>query len=384
MMQIRERLKFLLPKIAISIFAFLFIFVVLEVTLRILKIQSDNFIMQDAVLGWTHIPDKTGYSISQEFKVKRRINKDGFIGRNYDYFKNPGIYRMVVAGDSMTEAFQMEESKTYSALIESKSADFLGKKVEALNMGMAGIGTQKETYILETKGLKFDPDLLVMAFFVGNDFYDNTKEKVNLGAEFTEFRKLKNNIKLFFRSNSAVWRFILNKKSKNIFLKSINSKNNPAAAANTAVDPVFLEEYSTETQDMVQNTEELLLKFKNTADRAGKDNLVLILPSASQVYPHTITNEVKNRPKGDHSFGVGVNFDKKPDSDPEKINKILGDFFKVEKINYIDLLPDFKNSYKLNPDKPLYFPVDGHMNERAHSIVADKVLNYLKNKSWKY
>lgn len=356
MMQIKEKIKTIIPGIIISIITFSVLFCVLELSLRILKIPSGNFIKQDPVLGWIHLSNKEEYSIGRGFKIKRRLNKDGFIGRDYDYIKPPGIYRIVIVGDSLTEGFQVNETDTFSALIESKinNAGF-DKKVEVLNMGVAGYGTQKELYVLEKEGLKFNPDLLITAFFTGNDFTDNMNENIDREAKFTTFQEFKNDIKLFARNHFAAWRFILQQKSRNKFLNHFKNKNSSSTKDGIMTDSLFQKKYSKETQKMVNRSEELLLEFKRLADENKKDHLVLILPSAGQVYS-----------QGGYNFY------------PDEINEVLKDYFKLQKIKYIDLLPKFKNYYKLKPEMPLYLPADGHPSEKGHLVISEGVVEYLK------
>lgn len=356
MTQIKEKFKTLIPGVIVSVFSFLILFMLLELSLRVLKIQSDNFIKQDPVLGWTHLANKEGYSVSKEFRVKRRLNKDGFIGRDFSYIKKEDTYRIVIAGDSLTEGFQVNEADTYSALIESKINNAgLDKKVEVLNMGVAGYGTQKELYVIEKKGLKFDPDLLIMAFFIGNDFTDNVSENIDRKAKFTAFQEFENNIKLFLRNHSAAWRFILQQKSRNKFFNYFKNRNNSTVQNSITIDPLSEREYSKETQKMINRSKELLLSFKKLADENKKDHLVLILPSAGQIYS-----------KGDDNFYV------------EKINEVLKDYFQSQKIKYVDLLPEFKNYYKLKPKTPLYLPIDGHPSKNGHLVISERVVDYLK------
>lgn len=355
MMPIKEKTKALFSGLAISMFTFLLLFFCLELGLRVLKIQSDNFIKQDPVLGWVHMPGKEGYSIGKEFKVKRRVNRDGFIGPDYNYAKDQETYRVVIAGDSLTEAFQIKESDTFAALAEGNVNHLnSGKKIEIMNMGIAGVGTKKEIYILENKGLKFDPDLLILAFFAGNDFYDNMTENINLEAQFTEWREFKNNVKLFFRNHSTAWRFILRQKSRNKFLNFLKKEKKLTANDNTNTDSLLQEVYSDDAKKMIDTTQKLLLEFKKLAERKKKNHLVLILPSATQVY-----------------------LNKSGSFYPEKVNEVLKKYFESEHINYIDLLSDLKNWHKMNPEELLYFPIDGHPNENFNRIAAEKLADYI-------
>ena len=355
MTPIKEKIRALLGGLIISLFTFLLLFLCLELGLRVLKIQSDNFIKQDPVLGWVHAPNKEGYSISREFKVKRRINKDGFIGPDYSYAKDSEVYRVVIAGDSLTEAFQIKESDTFAALTERNvNNSDPSKKVEILNMGIAGVGTKKESYVLENKGLKFNPDMLILAFFVGNDFSDNMTENINTEGQFTEWREFKNNIKLFLRNHSVAWRFFLRQKSKNKLPRFFKKEKSLTTDDNINTAPLSQKAYSDYEKKMIDTTQKLLLEFKKLAEKEEKEHLVLILPSAAQVYL-------------DESEGFY----------PEKINKTLKKYFELHRINYIDLLPDLKNRHKMNSEEPLYFPIDGHPNENFHRIVAEKLADYL-------
>ena len=206
---------------------FISLFILSEIVVRTLGTESDNLIMQDSVLGWVHVPNKNGYSRGEEFSVKVRINKDGFIGRDYSYVKPENIVRILTIGDSLTEAFQVSEEESYSRLLEDGlKSNFRNTNFEVLNMGIAGYGTQREYYVLKDKGLKFNPDIVVLGFFTGNDFSDNMSGNIDPDASFSKYRELKNQIKLFARNHFSVWRFILRKKSKNKVLAYLLKNKN--------------------------------------------------------------------------------------------------------------------------------------------------------------
>jgi len=169
------------------------------------------------------------------------------------------------------------------------------------------------------------------------------------------FQEFKNDVKLFVRNHSVAWRFILRQKSRNKLLNYFKNRNNSTVQKSGMIDPLSQKEYSKETQEMVNRSEGLLLSFKKLADENKKDHLVLILPSAGQIYS-----------EGDDNFYV------------EKINEVLKDYFKSQKIKYIDLLPELKNYYKLKSEILLYLPIDGHLSENGHFVISEGVVDYLK------
>ena len=112
-------IKKILAGLILAGITFFILFILSEIVIRTLGTESDNLIMQDPVLGWVHVPSKIGYSRNKEFSVKVRINKDGFIGRDYSYTKPANTIRILAIGDSLTEAFQVPEEESYPRLLEN-------------------------------------------------------------------------------------------------------------------------------------------------------------------------------------------------------------------------------------------------------------------------
>lgn len=346
----KEKLRKIFGGVVLALSTFMFMFLFLEIALRVLRIESDNLIMQDPVLGWTHLPGKKGYSRSKEFSVKVKINKDGFIGPDYDYTKPIETTRILVLGDSLTEAFQVPEEDSYVRLLENNLKNyFRDRTFEVLNMGIAGYGTEREYYVLKNKGLKFKPDMVLLGFFVGNDFSDNMAEQINPNASFSKYVDSKNKIKLFVRNHSVAWRFILHQKSKNKILAYFKNRNKVQSAnpIKSSVDLIEIKHELDQTERVVNN-------LKKLTDDNDIKLVIAILPSAGQLY-----------------------------SDQHKEENILSNglisFLKKEKISYVDLLPNFKLWANLNKDKLLYLPLDGHPNKYGQLMISEGISKYLTN-----
>ncbi len=88
--------------------------------------------------------------------------------------KRPGTRRIVVLGDSVVAGNGIPELRyTIPAQLERA----LGRRdVEVLNFGVGGYCTLAEVELLRTKGIHFEPDLVIVVF-VGND-YVNSNHKV--------------------------------------------------------------------------------------------------------------------------------------------------------------------------------------------------------------
>lgn len=77
-------------------------------------------------------------------------------------------HRVAVLGDSFVEALQVDLDQTFPKLVETALPD-----TEVMNFGISGQGQVEELLTYRTYVRPFRPDLVVLAFFPGNDFIDN-------------------------------------------------------------------------------------------------------------------------------------------------------------------------------------------------------------------
>jgi len=144
------------------------------VCLEILMIVFDPYLFKgtfeyDPDLGFrvrAHIPGPAG-PVTNQF---------GFCDRDYPLQKTPGVFRILVVGDSFGWAGGLEGN--YSALLETMFERREGAhKIDIINGGYPGTHTGEELAMLKKYGLQYDPDLVVLGFFVGNDFVDANPDR---------------------------------------------------------------------------------------------------------------------------------------------------------------------------------------------------------------
>lgn len=343
------------------------LFLILEGVLRLAGRTSDNFLKQDAVLGWVHMPDKKGWSVTREYRVLVEINQFGLVGPETTLEKPAGTFRIAFVGDSLTEAFQVNPEASFSRLVERRLNDLAGdKKIETLNFGVTSYGTIKELYILENEVLKFKPDLVVLGLFIGNDFANNLEEKVNSQAQFTPWQTIKNWKKLWWRNHSTAYRWFLEKKARlNFSWKNLGgqARNQSFVPVGYGPGSIFGENYSVETQLAMAKTQGYFKKIKNVAVEHQVPVLILILPSKEQVHEMLRAPDDRNL-------------------DWEKPHKILKEFLIKENVLYLDTLPIFQSWAKINPKGLAFFKFDGHPNETGHWLIAKGLLGYLRQNNY--
>lgn len=103
-----------------------------------------------------------------------RINSQGFRDdREFSYDKSEGVLRVLVLGDSFTIGYEVQQDETFSAVLESTLRGN-GIAAEVINAGMSGNSTAEELIFFEQEGRKYEPDVVILAFY-RNDLGDNVR-----------------------------------------------------------------------------------------------------------------------------------------------------------------------------------------------------------------
>jgi hypothetical protein len=122
-------------------------------------------------------PNSTFWHTSVDGQWQFVTNSRGF--RNYaefDYEKPADTLRVLSLGDSHTQGYEVRQEHTFSAVIKRYLAK-QGIRSEVINAGVSGFGTAEQLILLENEGLKYKPDVVVLAFY-RNDLEDNTKSRI--------------------------------------------------------------------------------------------------------------------------------------------------------------------------------------------------------------
>jgi len=154
------------------------VLILAEVGLRILGITYPIFDAYDATRGVALKPGKQGWYYG-EGGAYVKINSLGYRDVEHTREKPPGVFRIAVLGDSMIEARQVSIADTFCKQLEKRLSgrpEFGNLKVEVLNFGIGGFGTDQELLTLRLHVLDFSPDLIMLAFGPGNDVSGNFKQ----------------------------------------------------------------------------------------------------------------------------------------------------------------------------------------------------------------
>jgi len=347
-------------------------------------------------LGWCLRPNKTAFQQTLDYTVKVSINSKGLRDVEHDYKKEEGVFRIVVLGDSFMEAYQVPLEKSFPRLLEKNLNEISPKKVEVINLGVGGYGTAQEYLYLKQEGVKYNPDLVILAFLGCNDVRNNSrllelklwrrentykvagrpfysidddgelilhepdfennmklaKRKAERFKKKTNKRALKDRL-LFYR----LLKTKINSINANVYHRSYNL-NAMLGAYFPVYDKNWVEAWVV-TKRIISMTNKLSLKH-------GARFLLFSVPAKLQVEKDYFENALSVYQKRDPYLKI----------DLEKPENILKSFCEENEIYFLSMLEEFREFYL--EDKKLYHVfVDQHWNKEGHKLASSLITNYI-------
>ena len=172
----RHRRRGCLERVLAVAVGTVFVVVVAEVLLRLAGVCHVVFETYDDDRGVALACGREGW-YDKEGRAYIEINSDGYRDVEHEREKQPGVFRIAVLGDSFTEARQVDLEQTFFRIAEGKlnARGESARRVEFLSFGVGGYSTLQELLTLRRDALSFEPDLVLLAFTIGNDISDNSK-----------------------------------------------------------------------------------------------------------------------------------------------------------------------------------------------------------------
>jgi hypothetical protein len=128
---------------------------------RVLPVAAYLPRLPDPDLASINAPGGSGFWLSEN-RAFVKFNALGMHDVERSATPPAGTRRVVVLGDSMTEALQVDRSETYVALAE-KRLRAAGERVEVLNLGLSNAYDAVQVELMRTRGAGLQPDALVVA-----------------------------------------------------------------------------------------------------------------------------------------------------------------------------------------------------------------------------
>lgn len=128
-------------------------------------------------IGHEHRPSRSAHLMG----VDVSINEHGFRDPDYPEAKPAGEYRVLLLGDSLTLGWGAAAGDTFAARLQQRlEARFAGcerpRSARVINTGVGNYNTDQEVSFFEIRGRRFDPDLVVLDYFI-NDAEPTPRQK---------------------------------------------------------------------------------------------------------------------------------------------------------------------------------------------------------------
>jgi lysophospholipase L1-like esterase len=301
------------------------------------------------------------------------INSAGFRDREFTLSKPAGAYRVMACGDSFTFG-AVARDEVYPKVLERRLADaFPGRVIEVINAGVPCYNTDQELRHFEKFGAPFEPDLVLLGFFVGND--------VNENAETMFMRVVDGELAQEWFKPSALDRWLARSHLYRILRRRSLSAHRAGVARVGPLlaslgPPPFTDRYlevekerlpvclagrpPRRIRDGWARTEELLREFRDVVRGGGADLLVLLVPDEFQVSAALFKAIIEAKGLQASSYDLDL---------PQRR---LRDFCEREGIDVVDVLPVFRE--RTERGEVLYVPEDTHWNEAGNRLAAEELL----------
>jgi len=355
--------------------------VVLEVTFRTFLPQptinqlikgSPAIYEQSDYLPWKLKPNTESihYGLFNEYVVNVRINGVGL--RNSEIGSKDGTFRILVLGDSFTFGYGVENEETYPAQLQKILNERMDGKVEVINAGYAS-GYAPDAYYayLKKEGFVLQPDMVLIGFFVGNDFIDFSEEqwvevdefglpvKLSGGDWVDEYGRRRQlspgrefisnsavyRVHLFFNTYSHVYSFVKHR-LKNVIVKQSSSAT------------IFYRKNYTFEEQVIFDKTTTLFRGIHSLTRLNNASLSIILIPGKETTVEVFKTSLK-------FYGLEPS-----EFDFFKVSKLMTEFGDAEGIPIIDLQPSLAE-YARQGDEQLYFSIDRHWTPAGHKRVAE-------------
>jgi lysophospholipase L1-like esterase len=351
-----------------------------EVGTKIL-FKEDNVskcLQLDAVTHHSFRPNTScTYIHPDQGRVVLKTNSLGLKSPEIRIPKPKKTFRILMLGDSFTEGYGVVAKNTFSNQLQNLLQNqYLDHKIEVINAGMRGYSPILEYLFLKKKGLKLEPDLVI----VNVDATDVTDEAAYYRvAQFEDSGQIirvsdrTGKVPLTHKLHFFASRYSLfYKKISNMLITIFHSFITTSSESSQPRLGYFEEDVLVALRENVNVDYDVLWHLPKKSL-----NLIHSLTQKQQI-PLIITV---------YPYGIQVNGDEWPGRTQNhfQLNKIypvknmetIQSFAQQQNIPFINMLNSFRNA----DTSPLFFRLDGHFTLYGHSVFSQTLFEYLQKNS---
>ena len=328
----------------------------------------------EGYLRWFHPKIlQIGVNITGDFSD---FTERGYLNEKI-FHKSGTSFRILGLGDSFARNLTWTKTNYHDILAQ----DFVKageQNIEVVNAGMENTGPGYYWHILKKYGDSFKPNLVLVGFFIGNDFEDldfryaslgpyGIIDYVNPGEKIWRFLRF-SNWWLYQFAQKQILIFKANR-SKYEEVKHHVVKKEATFSNKTFLDIqktrlwIFEKKEREHLRRKFYSNAQVFLDFKKWCDARDVKLVIALFPDQLQVDTQLMDKII-------------AEYKLAPDSiDLSFPNQLLSQFLEKNHINCLDMLPEFMNQGR---STALYRVNDTHWNEAGNKLAAKMILSFLR------
>lgn len=304
-----------------------------------------------------------------EYSNEIRINEAGLRGAEIAP-ASEAAWRVLVVGDSFAFGVGVEDTETFAALLPSHLAR-QGIGAEGLNAGIPAFGVPDAESWFRRHGVELQPDIVVLAIFLGNDLVDASpdREEILLVDGLLVPSQSAGGIKAWLHRRSHLYVAVKNLLEQPGFqpLRTRLGLGEPWKTRTLREElSVYRTSADSELAPAITATDEALGRFTELTRELGIELVALLIPSEIQLEPDRWTSTLT---------GLGLD---PVDYDPSVPRRIFEDLLARHDIPSLDLGPAMAAG--VSRGQALYFGFDRHWTVAGHELAAGELAAFLASR----
>ena len=296
---------------------------------------------------------------------------------------------------------QVEDDETFSSVLESRLNDEgLPRRVEVINFGVPSFGTDQEYLSLREYGMRFSPDLVVLAFYAQNDVRNNSSVLESAGNEHPKpffdlengrlvelpfddptpaviaaARRIGASVRIYSWFRDSLLQIpMAHQLLYRLGIVEIVPQPTPPTEPRGSTawrwpgrwkqqTEVYIRDYPVELSHAWSITERTIVEIRDEAERGDADFLLVGLPDPVAVLPEPLLPHLAQAETTNPL-------------DTNKPTALLGQLSRENGLDFLSLVPAFRSRIG-ESERELeryYLRCDGHWTRAGHQLAADTVV----------
>lgn len=312
------------------------------------NVPENSWVEHHPVLGWYPQKNKTALLDSPYFpQVIVHTNSAGFRGtREYDVQKPEGVIRIAALGDSFVFGFGVQDTETFSALLE---ADGGGREV--LNCGVPGYGIDQIYLSYREVAKNYHPDIVLIGVFP-EDFWRCTRSFADSGHVKPYFSLTKDG-KLALHNVPVPLPF------------SFNTGQFPPVIEQSGLEKLLDQSvlYRIAKKPLIKLAKNMRLIDPDSTDewRIGRAILSQLIKEVREDGATPVLLFIPPRDLAESARRTSL-------------ERSMRRFVERERVDWINLRPEFYDAIAKDGPEAYYIKADWHWTPKGHRLAADVII----------